>query len=265
MTDANIVQRFESGSAGEGAAVAKFVVPASVSLQEKRPRTLKHGDTFGLFDPNGDIVSDPDSPEGLFHRDTRYLSRLYLTLTGVRPLLLSSTVRDDNTALTCDLTNPDQCDDARHVVIAHDQIHIRRSRFLWNATCWERMLVRNYSGTARWIEFEIAFGADFADLFEVRGAVRERRGVLHPTIVTEKGLQFVYDGLDDRRRTTAVQFEPKPAKLFSDRAEFRFRLKPGEASRVYLAVSCNSQKPTDELKRTFFIPTGRRVRDCAKH
>ena len=253
MTDANIVQRLKSGSASEEVPVAKFAVPASVSLQEKRPRTLKHGDTFGLFDPNGDIVSVANSPEGLFHRDTRYLSQLYLTLGGVRPLLLSSTVRDDNTALTCDLTNPDQCDDAGRIVIAHDQIHIRRSRFLWNATCWERMLVRNYSGTTRWIEFEIAFAADFADLFEVRGAVRERRGILHPTVVTQEGLQFVYDGLDDRRRTTAVQFEPKPANLSSDRAEFRFRLKSGEASRVFFSVSCNSQKPTDELKRSFFV------------
>ena len=41
------------------------------------------------------------------HRDTRHLSHLYLTLDGHRPLLLSSTVRDDNAVLICDLTNPD--------------------------------------------------------------------------------------------------------------------------------------------------------------
>ncbi len=254
MTDKNTAQLPESGSAREDDAAENFGVPASVSLQERRPRTLKHGDTFGLFDPNGDIVSGPGSPEGLFHRDTRYLSQLFLTLGGVRPLLLSSSVRDDNTALTCDLANPDlQGDEAGHLLLAHDQIQIRRSRFLWNATCWERILLRNYSGATRWIEFEIALAADFADLFEVRGTVRQRRGILHPTVVTEDGLQFVYDGLDDRRRTTVVQFEPKPARLSSNRAEFRFRLQQGEASRVYLTAACNSHTPTVELKRSFFV------------
>ena len=35
-------------------------------------------------------------PEGLYHRDTRFLSRLRLLIDGTRPLLLSSTVRNDN-------------------------------------------------------------------------------------------------------------------------------------------------------------------------
>src|SRR3954449_8713504 len=89
------------------APIAQFFIPAAASLQERRPRTLKHGDTFTVFDHNGDALSGPGSPEGLFHRDTRYLSHLSLTINGKRPMLLSSTLRDDNAALTCDLTNPD--------------------------------------------------------------------------------------------------------------------------------------------------------------
>jgi hypothetical protein len=42
----------------------------------------------------------------LFHRGTRYLFHLCLTVDAERPLLLSSTLRDDNASLTCDLTNP---------------------------------------------------------------------------------------------------------------------------------------------------------------
>jgi glycogen debranching enzyme len=71
--------------------VPVFYIPATTSLQERRPRTLKHGETFAVFDHNGDIVQGPGSPEGLFNADTRHLSLCTLTLGGRRPLLLSST------------------------------------------------------------------------------------------------------------------------------------------------------------------------------
>jgi len=54
----------------------QFYIPATSSLQERQPRTLKQGDTFGLFDHYGDIVPGPGSPDGLYHRDTRFLSGL---------------------------------------------------------------------------------------------------------------------------------------------------------------------------------------------
>src|SRR4051794_11320518 len=153
--------------AREGAPqTAQFFIPASASLQESRPRTLKHGDTFALFDQNGDALSGPGSPEGVFHRDTRYLSHLHLTIDGVRPILLSSTLRDDNATLTCDLANPDLFDADRRLTLEHDLIHIRRSRFLWNASCFERLVVRNFDDRPHRIVIEIGFAADFADLFE---------------------------------------------------------------------------------------------------
>ena len=112
------------------APLAQFFIPATASLQERRPRTLKHGDTFAVFDHNGDALSGHGSPEGLFHRDTRHLSHLYLTIEGARPLLLSSTLRDDNATLTCDLTNPDIYDSNGRLRLSHDLVHVRRSRFL---------------------------------------------------------------------------------------------------------------------------------------
>jgi hypothetical protein len=78
--------------AGSGAPPEQFSVPVAASLQERRPRTLKHGDSFAVFDHNGDVLSGPAAADGLFHRDTRYLSYLYLTVDGQRALLLSSTL-----------------------------------------------------------------------------------------------------------------------------------------------------------------------------
>ncbi len=70
-------------------------------------RALKHGDSFALFNHYGDIVPFPGAPDGLYHCDTRYLSHLELRLNGQQPLLLSSTVHDDNAVFAADLTNTD--------------------------------------------------------------------------------------------------------------------------------------------------------------
>src|ERR671929_963110 len=85
-------------------------IEAETSLVERHLRTLKHGDAFGVFDGYGDIGTpgkDGSGPEGLFFRDTRFLSRLELRLEDKRPLLLSSVIQDDNAALSVDLSNPD--------------------------------------------------------------------------------------------------------------------------------------------------------------
>src|SRR3546814_8170199 len=137
--------------------------------------TLKHGDTFALFDHNGDVLSGPGSPEGIYHDDTRYLSHLYLTVEDMRPILLSSTLRDDNSTLTCDLANPDLLDADGNVRLEHDRVHIRRSRFLWHGTCYERLTVRNFAVDPCRMRLTIEFPADFAALFEVRGA--RKRGL----------------------------------------------------------------------------------------
>ena len=109
-------------------ALAQFFIRVTASLQERRPRTMKHADTFAVFDHNGDALAGPGSPEGIYHRDTRYLSHLYMTVDGHRPLLLSSTIRDDNAVLICDLTNPEIAGPEGERLIAQDLVHIHRSR-----------------------------------------------------------------------------------------------------------------------------------------
>ena len=105
-----------------GGPQSEYAIEAGSSLEERKTKTLKHNDTFAVFDTNGDIISGPGNPEGLYHRDTRYLSHLELTLGGKRPLLLSSTVRSDNAVLSCDLTNPDIAGRDGHAPIEHDRI-----------------------------------------------------------------------------------------------------------------------------------------------
>ncbi|WP_137389440.1 amylo-alpha-1,6-glucosidase [Rhodoligotrophos defluvii] len=239
--------------AGAGATqLAQFFIPAAASLQERRPRTLKHGDTFAVFDHNGDALSGPGSPEGIFHRDTRYLSHLYLTMGGARPMLLSSTLRDDNATLTCDLTNPDLFDAGGRLTLEHDLIHLRRSRFLWGATCFERLVVRNFDDQRRTVTVELTFDADFADLFEVRGAHRDKRGKHHPPDVGENQVVLSYTGLDGKRRATTLAFDPAPVRLTGNSASFVLDLGPQEAKSLFLEVNCGTEGMNFPPRRAFF-------------
>ena len=217
---------------------AQFYIPAAASLQERRPRILKHNDTFGLFDHNGDVLSGAGSPEGIYHLDTRHLSHLHLVLNGARPLLLSSTVRDDNAILRCDLTNPDLYD-GDDVVLGHDLIHLRRSKFLWNSACFERLAIRNFSDHKEHLTLELEFAADFADIFEVRGTHRERRGTVHPAGVRAEVVTLAYTGLDNRRRETTVRFTPPPSQLTASSARFDLVLESHGSAAVFIEVTCN--------------------------
>ncbi|HEY1215274.1 MAG TPA: glycogen debranching N-terminal domain-containing protein, partial [Bryobacteraceae bacterium] len=74
----------------------QFYIRAQSSLADNRTRVLLHGDTFAVFDQYGDSQPYWSGEQGLFYKDTRFLSKLELRICGARPLLLSSTVRDDN-------------------------------------------------------------------------------------------------------------------------------------------------------------------------
>lgn len=134
-----------------GAVPGEFHIPVAASLQPGRIRTLKSGDAFGVFDADGDVPGTPGSTDGLYFRDTRHLSKLVLLVGGRRPVLLSSTLGDDNAELTCDLANPDLYADGhgdRRIVLEQDVLHLRRSRLLWNAALHERLSVPGGGGAA---------------------------------------------------------------------------------------------------------------------
>jgi glycogen debranching enzyme len=221
-----------------------YLIPATASTQETRPRTLKHGDTFAVLDRNGNMTPGGSGTQGLYHRDTRYLSLFVLLLEGCRPMLLSSTLRDDSATLTSDLTNPDLFEGGR-LVMDHDQLHIRRSTYLWQATLRERILVRSFADVARTVTLDLHFAADFADLFEVRGTARGQRGRHHPPALAMDGVVFAYTGLDQRRRTTTIRFDPAPTRLEGARAQFSMDLPPGGRGVFFLEIACNLASPPE--------------------
>ena len=184
----------------------------------------------------------PETPEGLFFRDTRYLSVFEMRLESNRPLLLGSVLQDDNASLTVDLSNGD-IHDGQEIVIPRDVIALDRTKLLWNASLFERIGLKNFDERQRRFRISFRFDADFRDLFEVRGTKRAARGRVTPSVRTPDSTCFRYEGLDKIERRTDLHFEPRPQRLDQNSATFDVILEPGERRSIQVTVSCAEGEP----------------------
>ena len=217
----------------------QYYILATSSRADERTRVMKHGDTFAIFDQFGDVVPFGLGEQGLYHGGTRYLSRLELRLNGERPLLLSSSVREDNDLFVVDLTNPDIPLDADRV-FRRDILHVFRSHFLWESACYQRLRLTNHGLEPVTLSLTQRFGADFADIFEVRGTPRPRRGRLLPPRSDGATLVLAYEGLDGVVRRTVVECSPPPTAVDGDQVVFTTTLAPQAAETVYCTIRCEA-------------------------
>ena len=74
----------------------QWYILATASPTDERRRVLKYNDTFALFDRFGDVQAVGLGEEGIYHGDTRFLSRHELLIDGIRPMFLNSSVKDDS-------------------------------------------------------------------------------------------------------------------------------------------------------------------------
>jgi len=225
-----------------------FYIPMTGPAARPR-RSLKHDDTFIVLDSHGDIGASAGGPDGLFNADTRYVARLELVLDEVQPLLLGSNLRDDNSALAVDLTNPDVYRNGR-IVLQKDMLHIVRTIFLWRGTAYQRIGVQNHGDRPASFDLTLLFDNDFADLFEVRGEKRPRRGVGASKLLGPADVMFEYSGLDGKLRATALHFDPRPTRLAVNAATYHLDLAPQQSSSLFVAASCN--KPAAHKTVPFF-------------
>ena len=200
-------------------------------------RVLVHQDTFAVFDRAGAISADARQEQGVYYRGTRYVSRLDLRIDGERPMTLSSSVVRDNALLAVDLTNPDLCREGR-VAVPHGTIHLYRGCVVEDGVCHQRLRVHNFSAGEVSFELRIRLEADFADVFEVRGTPRSRRGSLEPPEEHPDGIVIAYRGLDGVLRRTRLRCHPAPAQVLAKEVRFLIALAPLEERELTLEVSC---------------------------
>lgn len=158
-------QARSSGDFGEEKAYPPELGPESIAILEGR--------TFMCSDALGDVPAG--SIGGLLHYDTRFLSRWELTLADKPLSLLKSGVVDYYSA-SFFLTNPDVPAAALRAApgLRANSVAVRRVRFIGNGLA-EQIIVLNSTSEPVRLDLKLGCGADFADLFEVKSAVRDRR------------------------------------------------------------------------------------------
>jgi glycogen debranching enzyme len=204
---------------------------------DDRTLVLASGDTFAIFDRHGEIRPGRTSRHGLYSGGTRFLSGWWLQIAGYQPLLLSSGIRGAKRGLFVHETNPDLPGDFS-LRIPCDQIHLIRRGRVEDGSCEIELLVRSYSTAAIRVPVRVGFSADYADVFEVRGTHRSRRGKAIAPEIGKDAVELRYAGLDDVVRTTRLEFDPPPARLNARSAEWPATLAPGERMRIAIRVGC---------------------------
>ena len=167
---------------------------------------LKHDNLFMLSDAYGDIHVDGRGL-GLYDGDTRVLSTYDLRLNGIRPVVLRAGPAA-NYRGTIQLTNPDflqpptGAQDASEIVLRRQSLGVVRERVIGGGF-GERVSVQNYTTAPEKARLTLRLDADYADIFELRGFVRSRRGERLPTVGDGSEVEF---GIPRCRRRSAANF-----------------------------------------------------------
>jgi glycogen debranching enzyme len=188
------------------------------------------GSTFMISDRRGDVPAGVAG--GLFHEDTRFLSRYELRLNGTIPEILTSGEVDYYSAEFFTANVPTDQLDERSVLV-------QRHRFVGEGL-HDDIYVHNHAGAPVKLELRLGLGADFADLFEVKDR-REKEGTLSSSHDPEKGrLRFDYVH-DLFRVATRIDFTQKP-RIEGDDAVFDVELDAGKTWKTCVNVRLHEDR-----------------------
>ncbi|HVJ05502.1 MAG TPA: glycogen debranching N-terminal domain-containing protein [Candidatus Saccharimonadales bacterium] len=208
--------------------------------QAQEPRkvnnlTLIEGKTFLATNVAGDIVP-PGAPDvGFFHEDTRFLSHLEFKLDGQRSVVLSSSTEKTFVSqielTTGNITLRDSFD------LPENTVHIRREQLLASDILFDRYTFENFNRCPIEFTVELAFNADFVDVFQVRGVARADHGQYYEPVVESDGLIFSYRGRDDVLRQTVIRMNPPPVGFNATTGRWELRLEPLKKTGLEITVT----------------------------
>ena len=197
-----------------------YRVDADTALANESTFVLNHADTFAVIDHWGDIGPGARGWQGIYHRDTRHISQLRVRLNGRLPVLLTSTVTDDNLTLVAEQTN------AAAPGLLRNVLHLRRQAVIHDGRCDLSFDLANHDLETHDVDVCIRADADFHDIFEVRGLVRASKPPPRTLNMNSRGVDFIYAGLDGVRRATQLSFTMTPNQVDAHGTHFRFTLAP---------------------------------------
>lgn len=181
---------------------SQFHISADSVNATDKTHVLNHYNTFGIFDRWGNILKAPKMSGGIYHEGMRFINALQLYINKQKPLLLSSSIKENNDILSVDLTNPflPECH------IPENMVHISRSQFVRNGAFYEEIICDYYGSVPCSFTLSLKFGADFKDLFEIRGIKRELPPLPVSLNSNTNFISFSYKGYDNILRSSIVQF-----------------------------------------------------------
>lgn len=190
--------------------------------------SVVEGSTFLISDLRGDVL--PGGAHGLFHRDTRFLSRLELLVDGERPEALAAKTVDPYSARFVLRLPWDRSGESPLVAV--------RNRFVGDGL-HEDIDITNHGAEPVELTVEFRIDADFADLFEVKALGGRGKPVVTRRVVPEERLlelEYTHDGF---RRVTEVRLTASPEEISESGPRFRVSLQPGATWHTCIEVCLN--------------------------
>ena len=172
------------------------------------------GNTFVVSDSRGDIEASLTDPTGLFSFDTRFLSQWVLTVNGQRLTPLST---DDLQYFeTRFFLVP-----GTGTVYVDSKLSVIRSRAVGNGFR-EELKILNHDEKTVDLTIRIDAGSDFADLFEVKDALKKKG--TYSARVTRGRLELAYER-GTFRRATEISATNR-ARVDKNGLTFKTRIEP---------------------------------------
>lgn len=180
------------------------------------------GSTFFVSAPSGDV--DGAEAGGFFHADIRHLSTWRLILDGAPMRVLTSRSHRYYSASIFGTL-------ATARVGENPPVSVQRDRIVADGV-HEDVVIENHSEQERTVSLELRFGADFADIFEIKDRTPKRGNAWAEAGASEVTLWYRRDGF---RRGTRISFS-ESCELREDLARFEVALGPREAWRTHIDV-----------------------------
>jgi len=199
-------------------------------------RVIKNNDLFLMTNKNGDIAGQ-ETPNGLYMKDTRFLSRFELSVEGRRPVLLSSAA-DENYVATFRLTNEHMTENGE-LILWRESVEIVRERFIYGDVLYESVSLTNFSTRDANFALTLGIDADFKDMFLVRGfQPADRLGKIARRGAGPSHWRAEYEGSDGIAKAVTVRWDLEAATASeSGDLSFAIRLGPAEKRVLHLTAA----------------------------
>ncbi len=197
--------------------------------------TLIDGKTFLSTTDSGDIRPAGAPDVGFFHDDTRFLSYMELRVAGECTVVLSAGTEKSFASQVELTTGTIELRDS--LDLPAKTIHIRREQLLAGGVFHDRLTFENFNLNSLRFTAEISYGADFVDVFQVRGLARSVHGQYYqPVVRNGQTLIFYYRGRDGLLRQTLIDCSPVPLRITDQTARWELHLDPLRQAQLSITI-----------------------------